>query len=341
MDTRDILNFTRETLASELSKIGAPRYRVDQIFQWLYKRGATSFAQMGNLSPHVRERLREIFHIGRLRVKDKRISFDGTVKYLLQLEDSQTIETVYIPGKARATVCVSSQVGCRHGCRFCASTKAGLVRNLAVSEIVEQVMCLRADLRLPVTNLVFMGIGEPFDNYENTIQALRICNDPHAFGIGARKMTVSTCGIIPRIRQFAQEGLQVELSVSLHSARDDVRSRIVPINKRYPVRELIRSCKEYTRATGRVITFEYVLLKGVNVSGDDARLLARLLRGFTCKVNCIAYNAVAALGYEPPDREEIRGFIGILRTAGINVTLRKSKGQDIEAACGQLRIVQR
>jgi 23S rRNA (adenine2503-C2)-methyltransferase len=269
----------------------------------------------------------------------RRSPTDGTTKYLLKLEDGNTIETVFLPEKARGTICLSSQVGCKFSCSFCASAPFGFVRNLKASEILDEVLFVRTkNPDAAITNLVFMGIGEPFDNYDNVMRAIRIFNDKDAFNIGARRITVSTCGVLPGMKKFADEGLQIELSVSLHCAEDAVRSKIVPVNKRYPLKELIAACREYTARTDRVITFEYILIRGVNSSRQDALKLAALLKGLKCKVNTISYNKIKALDYDEPSARDIRLFIDTLKDKGVNVMHRKSKGEDIDAGCGQLRI---
>lgn len=295
---------------------------------------------MADIPAALRSALKEKCHISRVTLLDqKRSRLDGTAKYLLKLEDANSIETVFLPEAKRNTICLSSQVGCKFACAFCASAPFGFVRNLTVSEILDEVLFVkREDPAAPITNLVFMGIGEPFDNYDNVMKAIRILNDEAAFNIGARKITVSTCGIIPGIKKFEKEGLQIELSVSLHSADDAVRSRIVPINKRYPLKDLIAACREYTRTTNRVITFEYILIKGLNASREDAAKLAELLKGLKCKVNTIAYNLVKTKEYEAPGRDDIRAFMDSLKAKGVNAVHRKSRGEDISAGCGQLRI---
>lgn len=336
----DIKSLSKEELDLALKKLGAEAYRSRQIFKWIYARLARSFDDMTDIPSDMREMLKKNFHLTRMTELDSRRSkLDGTTKYLFKLEDANTIETVFLPEAPRGTICLSSQVGCKHGCSFCASAPFGFVRNLKVSEILDEVMHVKAahpDEK--ITNLVFMGIGEPFDNYDNVLKAIRIFNDPDAFNIGARRITISTCGIIPGIERLKTEGLQVELSVSLHSAKDDVRSRLVPINKKYPIKDLMAACKEYTLNTGRVITFEYVLIKGENSSAADAEALAGLLKGAKCKVNVISYNNITAKGYLQPSAGEVRGFMDILKKNGINATKRKSKGEDIDAGCGQLRI---
>lgn len=339
MDKIDIKNLSKEELGANLKAIGAESYRSVQIMRWLYKVGVKSFDDMTDLSEELKNKLKAKFHITHLTVSDsKRSPADGTTKYLFKLEDSNTIETVFLPEKARATICLSSQVGCKGACSFCASAPFGFVRNLKSSEILDEVIAVRQkNPSSPITNLVFMGIGEPFDNYDNVLRAIRILNDKDAFNIGARRITISTCGIIPGIEALKTEGLQIELSVSLHSAINDVRSKLVPINKKYPIKELVASCREYTNATNRVITFEYVLIKDVNCSKIDAEELAKLLKGMKCKVNTISYNRITK-EYAKPSAKDVSDFMRILKESGINATHRKSKGEDIDAACGQLRI---
>jgi len=336
----DIKSLSKAALQDELGKMGEPSYRARQIFKWLYRAGVRHFDDMTDISVDLRHAIKERFHITRLVVSDtKRSALDGTTKYLFRLEDGNTIETVFLPEKDRSTICLSSQVGCKFACSFCASAPFGFMRNLKQSEILDEVLWAAEGSRhAPITNLVFMGIGEPFDNYENVLGAIRIFNDKDAFMIGARKITISTCGIIPGIEKLKKEGLQVELSVSLHAADDGIRSKLLPINKRYPIREVIRSCREYTSDTNRVVTFEYILLKGVNSSKEDAVKLADILKGMKCKVNVIYYNRIALKKYQPPSNEDAVLFINTLEGRGINVTLRKSKGEDIDAGCGQLRI---
>ena len=340
MEKIDIKSLSKPELAEALEEIGAEPYRAKQIFRWLYKTGVRSFDDMTDLPDELRHKLKDKFHITHPVMLDSRRSpTDGTTKYLLKLEDGNTIETVFLPEKERATICLSSQVGCKFSCSFCASAPFGFVRNLKASEILDEVLFVKAkNPDTAITNLVFMGIGEPFDNYDNVMKAIRIFNDKDAFNIGARRITVSTCGVLPGMKKFASEGLQIELSVSLHSADDEIRSKMVPINKRYPLKDLIAACREYTAKTDRVITFEYILIKGVNSSAEDASKLAALLKGLKCKVNTISYNKIKALNYDEPSAQDIKLFMKTLKDKGVNVMHRKSKGEDIDAGCGQLRI---
>jgi len=355
MNKIDIKSLSKSELGTKLTELGDRSYRAQQIFRWLYKVGARSFNEMADLPLNLRELLKTSFHITHLVMLDsKKSSLDGSVKYLFKLEDASSIEAVLLPEKNRNTACLSSQVGCKYACSFCASSLFGFVRNLAPSEILDEVIFLKE--KFPsrnLTNLVFMGIGEGLDNYDNVLKAIRIFNDKDAFGIGARKITISTCGLIPGIERLKSERLQVELSVSLHSASDHMRSKLVPINKKYPLKDLMAACKDYVRSTNRVITFEYILIKGMNSSRQDAADLAGLVCGLKCKVNTISYNKVSpvrnmsasavsngvkAKDYEGPTAGEVKTFVRTLKSAGVNVTHRKSRGEDINAGCGQLRI---
>jgi len=340
MDKIDIKALSKTELENELIALGYEPYRTGQIFRWLYKVGVRSFDEMSDIPLDMRNRLKAKFHITHLVILDSRSSAsDGTIKYLFKLEDSNTIETVFLPERDRNTVCLSSQVGCKYGCSFCASAPFGFIRNLRSSELLDEIIFLKLKNPLAsITNLVFMGIGEPLDNYDNVMRAIRIFNDEEAFNIGARKITISTCGIIPGIEKLKKEGLQIELSVSLHASTDAVRSKLVPINKRYPLKDLMAACKDYVESTNRIITFEYILIKGVNSSGEDAVQLARLLKDIKCKVNTITCNHIASKDYKKPSDEDVRIFIKKLKSNGINAMNRRSKGEDIDAGCGQLRI---
>ena len=335
----DLKDYSKDELTGLLASMGEEPYRAGQIFRRLYRETALKIDDMKNLPAPLLRALSGRFRISRPHLLDVKTSrLDGTAKFLLGLEDSSAIETVYIPQGKRATACVSSQVGCKRSCAFCASSAAKFVRNLRTGEIVNEILFVKAKGALPVTNVVFMGIGEPFDNYDNVMKAVRVINDPDGLNIGSRRITISTCGLIPGIERLSGEGLQVELSVSLHSADDAARTRLVSVNKRYPIRDLIDSCREYISRTNRVITFEYVLIKGINSSHGDALKLVKLLKGLKCKVNLIRYNQIKALGYETPSPDEARAFLDALTAKGLNACSRRSRGEDIDAACGQLRI---
>ena len=340
MEKIDIKDLSKDELKKELVALGEEPYRAAQVFRWLYKTPVKSFDDMTDLGKELRQNLKNRFYLTRMGLLDtKRSLVDGTTKYLFKLEDANTIESVFIPEGKRITLCLSSQVGCRFGCSFCASAPFGFVRNLKASEILDEVLSIKSYNRdSAITNIVFMGIGEPLDNYDNVMKAAHILNDEDAFMIGARKITVSTCGLIPGIERLSGEKLQLELSVSLHSADSKVRDKLVPVNKKYPLKDLIAACRDYTEKTNRIITFEYVLMKDVNCSEKDAIALAALLKGMKCKVNTISYNQIRAKGYEAPSGGDVKDFVRILKDRRITVTHRKSKGEDIDAGCGQLRI---
>jgi 23S rRNA (adenine2503-C2)-methyltransferase len=296
---------------------------------------------MTNLSADFREKLKKVFRLALPEIAERQYSsHDKSVKLLLKLSDGDFVETVTMPAGERQTVCVSSQVGCKFHCAFCASGQNGFFRNLTMGEIVSQVLLAR-DLspKKKITNLVFMGIGEPLDNYAELLRAVRTLNSAAGLGLGARKITISTCGLVPKIEALSGEGLQIELSVSLHGPNDTVRGAVMPVNHAYPVRELIAACKNYAEKTKRAVTFEYILIQGVNASPREAQGLAKLLKGMLCKVNLIPYNPIEEFPHDTPAYQEIVHFQQVLQKAGIRTTVRFSKGQDIQAACGQLRSV--
>ncbi|MFA4888048.1 MAG: 23S rRNA (adenine(2503)-C(2))-methyltransferase RlmN [Candidatus Omnitrophota bacterium] len=329
----DIKNLSLPELESYLTRIKQPRFHAHQIFSWVYQKKVEDFTLMSNLPQDLRQRLKEEFSCCGLKIIEKHTSRDGTEKFLFALKDNNTIEAVRIPAAKRITGCISSQAGCKFGCMFCASASSGFKRNLACAEMLDELMRLGA-----LTHVVFMGTGEPLDNYDNVLRAVRMINAPEGFNIGARRITISTCGIIPGIERLAEENLQIELSISLHAADEFTRSRLVPINKKYPLNKLLSCCREYIRKTNRQVTFEYILIKGVNADLQHAGNLAKLLKPLKlCKVNLIPANAVVELKIAPPPEKEIRAFTGCLLKAGVNATLRKPRGQDIQAACGQLR----
>lgn len=339
-EKRNVKDFSLKELEAELSKSGEKPYRAKQIFVRLYQRGAKDFNEMSDLPTSLRQTLRNKFRISTYDIIKRQISkLDGTRKYLFGLEDGETIEAVLIPTEKRNTVCLSSQVGCTFGCKFCASGLAGIKRNLRSSEILDQVLGVLDDLKSNrINNIVMMGMGEPLANYDNVMKAISILNSPFGFGIGARKITVSTAGYIPGIRRFMDEKAQIELSVSLHSANDEVRSRLTPINKKYPLVELMKVCRDYVEEKRRIITFEYVLIKDVNTSREDAVTLLKLLKGLPCKVNLIPFNPVSNFDFLPPSNKDVKEFQKILENNGINSTIRTQRGADIDAACGQLRL---
>jgi 23S rRNA (adenine2503-C2)-methyltransferase len=335
----NIKELSLEGLKQLLKKWGEPDFHARQIFSWIYKMGVKDFGQMSDLPASLRERLKEKFYLFDLRLDKVFESLDGTKKLILALGDDNIIEAAVIPTLSRVTGCVSTQVGCKFACRFCASGIPEFKRNLASAEILDEVSYLKENSHPQrLTHLVFMGMGEPLDNYDNVIKAIRIINAPEGFNIGARRITISTCGIIPGIKKLSDEGLQIELSVSLHSADDKIRDSLMPVNKKYPLEELIAACRRYIEKTNRQVTFEYILIRGINSDSEAAEKLAKILKGLNCKVNLIPANTIRELNVEPPNKLGILFFKDSLVKRGVNVTLRKQRGQDIDASCGQLRL---
>ncbi len=333
------MELTLAELEDCVVKAGASKFHARQIFSWIYRKGARDFGAMSDLPVELRQYLAQEFTLSGADVRTVLTSTDGTRKLLLALTDGELIEAVVIPAAGRTTGCVSTQAGCRFACSFCASGRAGFKRNLSVGEILQEVLLLKhyaPERRL--THLVFMGTGEPLDNYDNVMKAVRLINAPYAVGIGARRITISTCGIIPGIERLMKEGLQIELSVSLHAPDDELRTRLVPVNRKYPLKDLISVCRVYAKTTKRQVTFEYILLRGVNSDLQSARKLGKLMQGFDSKVNLIPCNPAAEAGIEPPEKQEIAIFRDALKKYGIPVTVRAARGQDINAACGQLRL---
>lgn len=336
---KNIKGFTRQELENILNGWKEPSFRADQILFWVYKKGVLDFSQMSNLSAGLRKRLKENFSLVDLELIKKLESSDGTRKLILRAMDNNIIEAAIIPAEERVTGCVSTQAGCSRACVFCASGITGLERNLTCAEILEEILYLKGNsVDNKLTHLVFMGTGEPMDNYDNVMKAIRIINSPETLNIGARRITISTCGIIPGIKKLSGEGLQVELSVSLHSPDDKVRSQLMPVNKKYPLKDLILACEEYIQKTNRQVTFEYCLVDGINSGLPEALNLVTMLRGLNCKINLILFNPVSESNFFPPGKIKVLLFRDFLIKHGLNVTLRKERGADIDAACGQLRL---
>ena len=331
----DIKSMTLEELTGALARLGEPAFRGKQIFSWLH-RGAASFEEMSNLSKPLREKLAGLYYIDALQVERKQVSrLDGTVKYLWRLMDGNCIETVLMQYHHGNTVCISSQVGCRMGCAFCASTIGGKVRDLRPSELLDQVIFTQLDSGLSVSNIVLMGIGEPLDNLDNVLRFLELVNHPDGLYIGMRHISLSTCGILPGIRRLAEEELQLTLSVSLHAPDSETRSRIMPVNRAYDVEDLFAACHAYFQKTGRRISFEYAMIDGVNDSDWQADRIVQKLGGMPGHVNLIPLNDVAESPLKPSRR--IRQFQERLEKQGVTATVRRSLGGDIDASCGQLR----
>jgi 23S rRNA (adenine2503-C2)-methyltransferase len=366
----DVKSLNRDELEARFKAWEQPVYRVTQLLEWLYIHRVATWEAMTNLPKPLREKLGQDFFLHTLELVRKQGAHDATQKFLWRLHDHSLIESVLIPANPalygdasdRHTLCISTQVGCAYGCKFCASGLDGLKRNLTPDEIVEQVMAVerwnassssssnqteepitrtrtttRAKERL-IDNLVIMGMGEPLANYDNLLKALRILNAPWGGGIGARKITISTSGLAPQIRRLADEPLQFRLAISLHGATDEVRNKIMPVNRKYPLRELVAACEQYQGQKGRMLTFEYILIAGVNDSVEQARPLAALARRLFAKVNLIPYNQVEGLPWERPDEETQERFLAALEKQKVIATLRREKGHDIDAACGQLRL---
>lgn len=332
----DIRNLTLDELKADLTAMGEPPYRAEQVFAWLYQRGATGFAEFTDLPKALRDKLAGRYSIGEPEIAERLRSRDGSEKFLFRLHDGCSIETVLIPSGSRATVCLSTQVGCKHGCRFCASGLPGFTRSLAPSEIVGQVLALKKAAQQDLTNFVFMGMGEPLDNFDYLEKAIRIMNSPRGMAIAARRITVSTSGIVPGIARLAGLDLQINLSLSLHASTDELRSRLMPIARRYPLEKVLAACELYLKASGRMMTLEYILIDGVNSSAADAAGLVRIARRLRAKVNLIAYSPVAGLDFKTPSPQTIAAFREKLEGGGVAATLRRSRGSDIAAACGQL-----
>jgi len=336
----NIYDYTLEDLEQYFLSIGEKKFRASQVFEWLYRNKATSFDEMTNISLKLIEKLKEDFTIEVIHLKIKKESIDGTIKYLFELKDGSLIETVLMRHSYGNSVCVTSEVGCAMGCSFCASGELGLVRRLTLSEMVLQVLYIDNELQKRserVSNVVVMGIGEPFDNYDVLLKFLNVINYPKGLEIGARHITVSTSGIVPKILEFSDFPLQINLAISLHAPNNDLRSKLMKINKVYKIEEVIEAVKLYIKKTNRRVTFEYILLKGVNDSMEHAKELVRLLRGINCYVNLIPYNKVDTKDYDTTDHERAEEFLSILVQSGITTTLRKGHGLDVSAACGQLR----
>lgn len=333
----DIKSMLPEEIEAALKELGEPKYRAKQIFQWL-SRGVGSFEEMTNLSKPLREKLASGFEIPSLTMLRKQVSkLDGTIKYLWELPDGNAVETVVMRYHHGNTVCISSQVGCRQGCAFCASTIGGLIRNLRPSEMLEEVLSSERESDLKISNIVLMGIGEPLDNYDNVMRFLRLVNHPDGANIGMRHISLSTCGLIERFEDLAAEDLPLTLSVSLHAPDDETRSKIMPANRGRGVEALIAACEKYYQKTSRRISFEYAMIDGVNDTPEHARLLAKHARRVCAHVNLIPLNHVEERPFQPSTPEHLKQFIRILEESGANVTVRRTLGGDVDASCGQLR----
>ena len=336
---KNIKNFDLDVLKEELKNIGEKPFRAEQIFKWIYQYKVTTFDEMTNLSLDLRKKLEENYTLGNFKIVRKLESVDGTKKYLFDVQDGQgnLIESVLMQYHHGYTICVSSQVGCKMGCKFCASTGIPFSRDLEAGEIVEQLLAIERDLGIRISNIVFMGIGEPLDNYDNVMESIKILNNPKGLGIGARHISISTSGLVPKIYEMADRQMQCTLSVSLHSSNNKTRSEMMPINNAYPIEELMKACKYYIEKTNKRISFEYALAKDNNDNLDDAKKLVQLLKGMLAHVNLIPINKIEDGKYTKSTNENIIKFRDYLNDHGIVATIRRELGSDISAACGQLR----
>ena len=332
-----ISSFTLEQLTVFVKELGQPAFRAKQIFHWLHQRGVTDFDQMTDQPKSFIAQLKEKCFIESLSIERRQQSRDGTVKYLFRLPDGNCIETVWMKYSYGNTVCVSSQVGCRMGCRFCASTQGGRVRNLTAGEIAGEIYAAMSDMGPRVSHIVLMGIGEPLDNFDNVMDFLSIISSPDGVNIGMRNISLSTCGVVPMIEKLAQKHLQLTLSISLHAPENRMRSTMMPVNDAYPLEKLISACRSYQKETGRRISFEYAMVRGVNDSDATARALANLIQGMGAHVNLIPINPVDGSPYSATDAANVKRFQDTLLKLGVNATVRRRLGTDISAACGQLR----
>lgn len=335
---KDICSLNYKELQMEMERIGEKRFRAKQIYEWLHVKLAADFEEMTNLSKNLRERLDEEYEIQTVHMLEEQVSkLDGTRKYLFELKDGNTVESVLMKYRHGNSVCISSQVGCRMGCRFCASTIGGLVRNLEPSEMLRQIYEIQKKSGERVSNIVVMGTGEPLDNYDNLLKFIRMISDEHGLNISQRNITVSTCGIVPKIMELAGEHLQITLALSLHGSTQEKRQGLMPIANKYELSEVLHACDYYFQETGRRMTFEYSLIAGVNDTQEDIRELKELLGHRHCHLNVIPVNPIKERNFVRPDKKNAENFKNSFQDSGINVTIRREMGSDIDGACGQLR----
>ncbi len=334
---KNIKDYSLEELKEELKEIGEKPFRAEQIYKWIYENRVSSFDEMTNLSLELREKLKQYYEIKEFKIITRQESSDGTKKYLFDLLDGNAIETVLMQYHHGYSICVSSQVGCKMGCKFCASTGIPFIRNLTSGEIIEQIMAVERDTGVRISNIVFMGIGEPLDNYDNVVKAIRNINNPKGLNIGARHISISTSGLVPKIYKLAEENIQCTLSISLHATTNEQRSKMMPVNNTYNIEELLKACKDYVEKTHRRISFEYALAKENNDNLEDAKRLVKLLKGMLCHVNLIPINKIENGEFIKSSNENIIKFRDYLNEHGIVATIRRELGSDIDAACGQLR----
>ena len=338
MEKTDIKSLNLEELTAFVESLGEKKFRAKQIYEWMHRKHVASFSEMTNISAALIEKLNQNCTLTSLKKADVQISkIDGTRKYLFLLDDGNVIESVLMRYKHGNSVCISSQVGCRMGCRFCASTLDGLVRGLWPSEMLDQIYQIGTDIGERISNVVVMGTGEPLDNYDNLLKFIELLSDENGLNISQRNLTVSTCGIVPRMRELADKKLQITLALSLHASSQEKRLELMPVANKYEIHEVIEACRYYFEQTGRRVTFEYSLVGGVNDTDEDVRRLADLIHGMNCHVNLIPVNPIKERSYVQPDHEAILNFKNRLEKNAINVTIRREMGRDIDGACGQLR----
>lgn len=339
---KDIKSMNYGEIEEEILSLGEAKFRAKQIYSWLQKNQVEDFDEMTNISKNMREKLKDNYEIYTCTIEKKLVSvYDDTVKYLFKLHDGEYIESVVMKYKYGYTICVSSQVGCKMGCTFCASTIAGFVRNLTASEILSQVGAAQRDLGIRISHIVLMGVGEPLDNFDNVMRFLELVTDENGLNLSMRNISLSTCGVVDGIYKLLERKLQFTLSISLHAPNDEIRSRTMPVNKKWNTDELLKACRDYTKITSRRISFEYAMISGVNDSDECARELAKRLKGMLAHVNLIPVNEVSETGYKKSGEDRIKRFTQILTSYGINTTVRRTLGSDINASCGQLRRKQR
>ncbi len=335
---KDIKSLSHDELKEEITALGEKSFKAGQIYSWLHKKAVCDFDEMTDISKDLRDTLKKSYDIYNCSIEKKLVSvYDDTVKYLFRLHDGELIESVVMKYKYGYTICVSSQVGCKMGCTFCASGIAGFVRNLVPSEILSQIYTAQKDLDIRISHIVMMGVGEPLDNFDNVIKFLTMVSDEKGINISMRNISLSTCGVVSGIRKLMEKRLQLTLSISLHAPNDTIRSKTMPVNNRWGVDELLKECREYTKQTSRRISFEYAMISGVNDSNECAAELGKKLKGLLCHVNLIPVNSVKERDYRKSSDNRIQSFIKVLQKYGINVTVRRTLGSDINASCGQLR----
>ncbi len=338
MSKTDIRSLTYEELSEKLSELNLPKFRTAQVYSWLYEKGVTSFDEMTNLSKDLRAVLSDNFEIKNCRIDLKQVSkIDGTVKYLYELDEGEFVECVVMKYKYGYSVCISTQLGCKMGCKFCASAIGGFKRHLTPSEMLSEIYTAQKDLSIKISHIVLMGTGEPLDNFDNVLRFLEFVTDEKGLNISIRHISLSTCGIVPKIYELADRQLGLTLSVSLHAPNNELRSNTMPVNDKWSIEELLKACRYYTEKTSRRISFEYAMIKGVNDSESCAKELAKRLKGMLCHINLIPVNNVRENAYLKSDNKSMKTFIDILEKNGLTVTVRRTLGSDIDASCGQLR----